>query len=100
MYIKPQLFEQYDAYVIMFNADYLALHGRSLFKPIIEIWNIGLTLEYMNVALNSKANPALFQTESVNTIFDRFQIASRFNKLPKRSYYRGELEIQRLNFNI
>lgn len=45
MYIKPQLFESYDPQVHHLNADYLALHGRSMFKPIVELWGVGLVVE-------------------------------------------------------
>ena len=47
----------------------------------------------MNVALNSKVNPALFQTDAVTRIFNRFPIPLVWNKLPNRFYYMVSLDI-------
>lgn len=45
MYMKPKLFEHFDPIVHRMSADYLALHGRSIFKPVIEIWSLDFNVE-------------------------------------------------------
>ena len=57
---QPKFFEHYGATSIRVEAHYSAIHGRSMYKPIIELWNLDLNLEIMTAALNSKYNPALF----------------------------------------
>ena len=37
--VQPKTFEQFDATSIRIDLQYMAIHGRSMFKPIIEIWN-------------------------------------------------------------
>lgn len=67
-----------------------------MYKPVIEIWGIETKFDLMNVALNSKLNPSLFQTDAITRIFNRFPIPTVFNKLPSRFYYMGQLDIQRV----
>ena len=100
MYIRPQLFESYDPIKLQFSADYLALHGRSMFKPIVEIWGFNLAIEQMSVGLNSRRNSSLFQTEAISRIYNRFPLSSIFNKLPSRFYYKLDLDMQKLNVSI
>jgi len=100
MYAQPHLFEKFAAYSIRVNADYATLHGRSLIKPLAELWGLNFELEVMDVDLNSKLNAALFQSHSVSCIFNRFPLRTKFNKLPSRLYYNGQLEIQRLTVSI
>lgn len=49
MHIHPTNFEQYDAINTKINIEYLAMHGRSLFKPVLEVWNLDLRIESMIV---------------------------------------------------
>ena len=43
------------------NIEYAALHGRSIFKPIVEMWNFNLKqFDFMTALLNSKVNKDLF----------------------------------------
>lgn len=56
-YVKPDTFEHYDPQTIRFSANYMALHGRSMYKPVLEIWSYELKMEQMRCALNSKENP-------------------------------------------
>ena len=87
MYAKPNVFEHFDMVSMRMGLEYFAIHGRSILKPVIEIWNLDIRTEQMNVLLNSKVNPPLFQTEAINRIFNHFPLPVVFNKLPNRHYY-------------
>ena len=76
------------------------MHGRSMFKPLIEIWNLNIGLDLMNVALNSSLNKRLFETNATNRIFNRYPLETKFNKLPIRQYYNGSLDIRKIHINI
>jgi len=82
------------------NIEYLAMHARSIFKPVLEIWNFDLKTELMNVLLNSSVNPQLFQTDAVHRIFNRFPLPIKYNKLPTRFYYMVQIDVQKINICI
>ena len=99
-FVQPKIFEQFDALMFRVSLEYFACHARSIFKPVVELWNGEFKSEIVKADLNSALNPDLFQTDAVNCIFNRFPLPFVFNKLPNRFYYMGQLEIQRLNVSI
>ena len=100
MYAQPNFFDCFDVFVVKINFEYLAIHARSIFKPVVEVWNFDIKSELMNVQLNSSMNPQLFRTEVVDRIFNRFALPRMYNKLPNRFHYMVQLEIHKFNFCV
>ena len=92
-YVQADMFQNIIGAVHHYSADYLGIHARSFFKPVVEFQKVAFDSDMFSGILNPEGNPDLFTVDSVNRIFNRFELPVVFNKLTNKFFYDGSLKI-------
>ena len=87
------MFSAINGGVHLYSADYWGWHSRSFFKPIAEFWKVAMNADMFPGVLNPDGNLDLFTAETVNRIFNRFELPVIFNRLTNKFFYDGTLSI-------
>jgi hypothetical protein len=69
LFLNKNLFSEIKPSIYTFSASYMAVHGRSFFKPLLELWGWKLQCQAFFGVLNPEHNPGLYTVEINQQIF-------------------------------